>query len=109
MPAGDSSEEVGAEAPVWIRALLQEYLGETYDVGYPLPVCRRLLKEVRLSYRKPRRSATKADEYEQEDALRYYKKAAGDGRYRSLHWTDEENRTSWAACRVVFARRPALG
>jgi transposase len=59
-------EEVGIDAPAWTPALAQEYLQETYDVDYSIPSCRRLLKEAGLSYQKPRQSAAKPDEDEQE-------------------------------------------
>ncbi len=54
--------EVGADAPAWTPALVQQYLEETYDVEYSVPSCRRLLREAGLRYRTPRRSATGADE-----------------------------------------------
>ncbi|ELY49252.1 Transposase [Natronorubrum bangense JCM 10635] len=59
-------EEVGVDAPAWTPALVQQYLGETYDVEYSIPSCRRLLKEAGLSYQRPRRTAAKADVDERE-------------------------------------------
>lgn len=79
---------------MWTPALVQEYLEETYGVEYSYPSCRRLLKEARLTYQKPRRSAAEADENEQEEFHNDLKKASGDGRHRSLHRPNEEIRAS---------------
>jgi transposase len=49
-----------------------------YDVEYSIPSCRRLLKEAVLSYQKPRRTATEADEDEEDEFYDEVKKAAGD-------------------------------
>ncbi len=49
------------DAPAWTPALAQRYLEESYDVEYSIPSCRRLLKETRLSYQKPRRTAAESD------------------------------------------------
>jgi hypothetical protein len=67
-----------------------------------------LLKEAGLSYQKPRRSAAKADEDEQEAFHNEIKKATEDGRHRSLYRPNQEIRPSRAACRVVSARHAAL-
>jgi len=87
-------EEIGIDAPAWTPALVQEFLEETYGVEYSIPSCRRLLKEAGLSYQKPRRSAAEADEDEKETFREDLKKAAGDGRHRSLHRPDQEIRAS---------------
>ena len=63
----ESPHEIGVDAPAWTPALAQDYLEETYGVNYSIPSCRRLLKEAGLSYQKPRRSAAKSDEDEQEE------------------------------------------
>ena len=81
----DPPEEVGVDAPAWTPALVQEFLDETYGVKYSIPSCRRLSKEAGLSYQKPRRSAAEADEDEQGAFYDELKKAAGDGRHRSLY------------------------
>lgn len=47
-------------------ALVQQYLGEVYDVEYSISSCRQLLKEAGLSYQKTRRIADESDEDEQE-------------------------------------------
>ncbi len=46
--------------------LVQLYIEETYDVEYPTPSCRRLLKEAELNFQKPRRTAAEANENEQQ-------------------------------------------
>lgn len=53
----DSSAEVGYDEPSWTPALVRRYLEEAFGVEYSLPSCRRLMKEVGLSYRPPRRTA----------------------------------------------------
>ncbi len=90
----DSPEEVGVNAPAWTPALVQQYLDETYDVDYSIPSCRRLLKEARLSYQKPRRTAAEAEADEQETFHEELKKAAGDGRHSSLYRSNQEIRAS---------------
>jgi len=82
--------EVGIDAPAWTPALVQEFLEETYGVEYSIPSCRRLLKEAGLSYQKPRRTAAEADEDEQEEFHDELKKAAGNGRHRSLYRPNQE-------------------
>jgi transposase len=69
--------EVGIDAPAWTPALVQQLLEETYGVEYSIPSCRRLLKEAGLSYQKPRREATEADEIEQEESYDELKKSGG--------------------------------
>lgn len=69
--------EVGIDAPAWTPTLAQEYLAETYGVEYSIPSCRRLLKEAGLSYQKPRRSASEADEDEQGEFHAEFKKCGG--------------------------------
>ena len=69
--------EVGIDAPAWTPALVQEFLEETYGVKYSYPSCRRLLKEARLSYQKPRRTAAESDADEQETFREELKKSGG--------------------------------
>ncbi len=73
----DSPHEIGIDAPAWTPALAQEYLEDTYGVGYSIPSCRRLLKEAGLSYQKPRRSAAESDEDDQEEFYDEIKKSGG--------------------------------
>ncbi len=68
---------MGVDAPAWTLALVQQYLDETYDVEYSIPSCRRLLKEVRLSYQKPCRTAAEAEADEQETFHEELKKSGG--------------------------------
>jgi transposase len=85
-PPGD----VGTDALAWTPALAQEYLQETYDIEYPVPSCRRLLKEAGLSYRKPRCIAAEAEESEQGAFYDGLKKAAANGRHNSLSRSNKE-------------------
>jgi len=71
----ESPQEIGVDAPAWTPALVQEYLEETYGVEYSIPSCRRLLKEVGLSYQKPRRSAAESHEDEQDEFYDEIKKS----------------------------------
>jgi len=70
-------DEVGINAPAWTPALAQQFLEETYGVEYSVSSCRRLLKEAGLSHQKPRRSAAKTDETEQEQFHNELKKSGG--------------------------------
>ncbi len=85
-----SPAEVGIDAPAWTPALVKQYLKKTYDVEYSIPSCRRLLKEAGLSYQKPRRTAAESDADEQQMFREKLKKAAEDGRHRSLYRSNQE-------------------
>ena len=58
----ESPEEIGVDAP----ALVQQYPDETYNVGYSILSCLRLLKEAGLSYQKPRPTAAESGAEKQE-------------------------------------------
>lgn len=75
-------------------------LEETYGVEYAYLSCRRVLNEPGLSYHKPRRSATEADDSDRKQLLDDLKKASWDGRHGSLHRSNKKSvhfkpRTAW--------------
>jgi transposase len=96
----ESPEEVGIDAPAWTPALAQNYLEETYGVEYSIPSCRRLLKEAGLSYQQPRRSATEADENNQEE-VHDERKKVGDGCHSNLYRSNLEIRTARSPKTVI--------
>lgn len=53
-----SPREIDYDAPAWTPELVKQYMHETFGVDYSLPSCRRLMKDVGLSYRIPGRSLT---------------------------------------------------
>lgn len=62
---------VGYDVPAWMTDLVQELIREQFEIEYSRPSCRRLMKELGLSYQTPRKAAAEADpaereEYEQE-------------------------------------------
>jgi len=104
----ESPEEVGLDAPARTPVPVQQDLDETYDVEYSIPSCQRLLKEAGLSYRKQRLTAAESDADEQETFREEFKKAAEAGRHSSLYRSNQEIRTSRAACRVVSPQYAAV-
>ncbi|AUV84196.1 hypothetical protein C2R22_21755 (plasmid) [Salinigranum rubrum] len=57
----------GIDVPAWTPELLREFLEETFNVEYLTPSCRRLMKELGLSYQKPRRTAAEAEPEDREE------------------------------------------
>lgn len=56
-----SPREVDYDAPAWTPELVKQYMHEAFSVDYSLPSCRRLMKDIGLSYRIPRRSLSDRD------------------------------------------------
>jgi transposase len=57
----ESPQQVGYDAPTWTPELTGKYINDMFNIDYSLPSCRRLMKEIGLSYRTPRRSVTNSD------------------------------------------------
>lgn len=53
-----SPREIDYEALAWTPELVKQYMHEAFGVNYSLPSCRRLMKDIGLSYRIPGRSLT---------------------------------------------------
>jgi transposase len=58
--------EAGLHAPAWTTELLQQFIRDEFETHYSRPSCRRLMKEVGLSYQTSRKAAAEGDSEERE-------------------------------------------
>ena len=59
--------EAGYDVPAWTTDLVQELIRDRYEIEYSRPSCRRLMKELGLSYQTPRKAAAEADPEDREE------------------------------------------
>ena len=69
--------EASYDAPAWTTGLVREFIREHFDVEYSIPSCRRLMKEVGLSYQKPRQRTSEADSTTQDELHDDFKTSNG--------------------------------
>ena len=63
----ESPQEGGYDAPAWSSALAQQYLTETFDIGFSRRHVRRLMHEAGVSPKRPRPEPASADEDERKE------------------------------------------
>ena len=83
--------EAGYDVPAWTTDLVQELIRDQFEIEYSRPSCRRLMKELGLSYQTPRKAAAEADPDEREAFEEELKNSVMSGCHSSLY-RPHENR-----------------